>query len=93
MLALLPVLDRVRKLAWVRAVMKGMGPAVIGVLVVSLARLTPAAIPDPLALLILIATIATALALRLGPFKLMGGGAVVGVLRGQLPLEVLSHHF
>src|SRR5262249_36638237 len=41
MLALLPVLDRVRKLAWVRAVMKGMGPAVIGVLVVSLARLTP----------------------------------------------------
>ena len=45
MLALLPVLDRVRKLAWVRAVMKGMGPAVIGVLVVSLARLTPAAIP------------------------------------------------
>ena len=86
MLAILPVLDRVRKLAWVRAVMKGMGPAVIGVLAVSLARLTPAAIPDPLALLILIATIATALALRLGPFKLMGGGAAVGVLRGQLPL-------
>jgi hypothetical protein len=46
----------------------------------------PAAIPDPLALLILIATITTALALRLGPFKLMGGGAVTGVLRGQLPL-------
>lgn len=37
-------------------------------------------------LLILIATITTALALRLGPFKLMGGGAVIGVLRGQLPL-------
>lgn len=53
----------------------------------------PAAIPDPLALLILIATITTALALRLGPFKLMGGGAVVGVLRSQLPLEVLSRHF
>ncbi len=68
MLAVLPVLDRVRQLAWVRAVMKGMGPAVIGVLGVALARLTPAAIPDPLALLILIATIAKALALRLGPF-------------------------
>jgi hypothetical protein len=53
----------------------------------------PAAIPDPLALLILIATITTALALRLGPFKLMGGGAVIGVLRGQLPLQILGRSF
>src|SRR5881398_109404 len=30
MLAVLPVLERVRKLAWTRAVMKGMGPAEIG---------------------------------------------------------------
>jgi chromate transporter len=87
------VLDRVRQLAWVRAVMKGMGPAVIGVLGVSLARLTPAAVPDPLALLILIATVAAAIALRAGAFQLMGGGAVVGVLRGQLPLGALTRHF
>src|SRR5262249_35901861 len=39
MLVILPVLDRVRQLAWMRAVMKGMGPAVIGVLAVSLVRL------------------------------------------------------
>src|SRR5262249_1504793 len=39
MLAILPALDRVRKLAWVRAIMKGMAPAVIGVLAVSLVRL------------------------------------------------------
>src|SRR5215813_197742 len=43
MLVVLPVLDRVRKLAWMRAVMKGMAPAVIGVLAVSLVRLVPAA--------------------------------------------------
>src|SRR5258705_12753412 len=42
MLAILPVLDRVRKLASVRAVMRGMAPAVIGILAVSLARLAPA---------------------------------------------------
>src|SRR5262249_11997644 len=57
MLAVVPVLDRVRQLAWVRATMKGMGPAVIGVLAVSLVRLAPAAMPDPFALAVLSATI------------------------------------
>src|SRR5262249_46498789 len=42
MLAILPILDRVRQMMWVKAVMKGMGPAVIGVLAVSLIRLAPA---------------------------------------------------
>src|SRR5438105_5472062 len=58
MLAILPVLDPVRQMAWVKATMKGMAPAVIGVLAVSLIRLSPAAVPDPFALLILIGTIA-----------------------------------
>lgn len=93
MLAILPVLDRVRQLAWVKAVMKGMGPAVIGVLVVSLGRLSPAAIPDPFALAILIGTVVGAMALRTGAFKLMFGGAVAGVLRDQLPLGALTRRF
>jgi chromate transporter len=93
MLAILPVLDRVRQMAWVRATMKGMAPAVIGVLAVSLVRLSPAAVPDPFALLILIGTVATTLALRVGAFKVMIGGAVLGVLRSQLPVSVLTRHF
>jgi chromate transporter len=93
MLAILPILDRVRTMTWVKAVMKGMGPAVIGVLAVSLARLSPAAVPDPLALAILVGTIGAAFALRMGAFKLMFGGAVVGVLRNQLPLGALTRHF
>ena len=93
MLAILPVLDRVRQLACVKAVMRGMGPAVIGVLAVSLIRLSPAAVPDPLALAILIGTLAAAMALRVGAFKLMFGGAAVGVLRSQLPLGVLTRPF
>ena len=93
MLAILPVLDRVRQLAWVKAVMKGMGPAVIGVLAVSSVRLSPAAVPDPLALAILIGTVVAALAFRVGAFRLMLGGALVGVLRGQLPLGALTRHF
>ena len=86
MLIILPVLDRVRKLAWMRAVMKGMGPAVIGVLAVSLIRLAPAALPDPFAMVILAATLIALMALRIGAFKLMMAGAVLGVLRSYLPV-------
>jgi chromate transporter len=93
MLAILPVLDRVRRLAWVKAVMKGMSPAVIGVLAVSLVRLSPAAVPDPLALAILIGSVVAALAFRIGPFRLMLGGAVLGVLRSQLPYSALTRPF
>jgi chromate transporter len=84
MLAVLPVLDRVRQLTWVKAVMRGMSPAVIGVLAVSLVRLAPAAIPDLFALAILVGAIVVALALRVGAFQLMLGGAVLGLLRRQL---------
>ena len=93
MLAILPILDRVRQLAWMKAVMRGMSPAVIGVLAVSLVRLSPAAVPDPLALLILIGTIAATLAFRVGAFKLMLGGAVLGVVRSWLPPSVLTRPF
>ena len=85
MLGVLPVLDRVRKLAWVRAVMKGMAPAVIGVLAVSLFRLAPAALPDAIAVAVLAATLLVLVAFRIGAFKLMVAGALVGVLRSSLP--------
>jgi chromate transporter len=86
MLIILPVLDRVRKLAWMRAVMKGMGPAVIGVLAVSLIRLAPAALPDPFAIMILAATLVALMVFRIGVFKLMIAGAALGVLRSYLPV-------
>src|SRR6266542_5641310 len=50
MLAILPALDRIRKLVWTRAALRGIAPAVIGVLAVSLVRLAPYALPDVLAL-------------------------------------------
>jgi len=81
MLTILPVLDRIRQLGWVRAVMKGMGPAVIGVLAVSLVRLAPTAAPDLFAFAILTGTIVAAIAFRVGAFTLMIGGAVLGILR------------
>src|SRR5207245_5177979 len=57
MLSVLPVLDHVRKLVWTKAAMRGIGPAVIGVLGVSLVRMAPHALPDVLAAVTLIATV------------------------------------
>jgi len=58
-----------------------------------LVRLSPAAIPDPSALAILIVTVIAAMAFHIGAFKLMLGGAIAGVLRSQLPLGALTRHF
>src|SRR5262249_62306936 len=49
MLVLLPVFERVRTLAWTKAAMRGVGPAVMGVLAVFLIRMAPHALPDPMA--------------------------------------------
>ena len=84
MLAILPVLDRVRKVAWMRAAMKGMGPAVIGILAVSLVKLVPHALPDPLAIVILIATLAALLYSKIGAMTLIPAGGVLGVLRSRV---------
>jgi chromate transporter len=95
MLAILPALDRVRTLAWTRAVIKGMGPAVIGLLAVSLLRLAPYALPDPFAVALFALTLAALAFSRLGPFRAMLAGALLGVLRSRLSsvpgLKVAGH--
>ncbi len=83
MLALLPVFDRVRSLMWMRAAMRGIGPAVIGVLAVSLLRLAPYALPDPFAVVLLGATVIALMSWRVGTIKLMLAGSVLGVLRSR----------
>ncbi|HEV8472063.1 MAG TPA: chromate efflux transporter [Methylomirabilota bacterium] len=84
MLALLPVLDRVRALRWTKAALKGMGPAVIGLLAVSLLRLAPHAVPDAFAAATLVATVAALTLWRVGAMKLVACGALLGVLRSRL---------
>ena len=66
--------------------MRGMGPAVIGVLAVSLVRLAPAALPDLFAVVILAATVMALLALHVDAFKVMIAGAFLGILRSYLPV-------
>ena len=81
MLAILPALDRFRKLAWMRAVMRGMGPAVIGILAVSLVRLAPYAVPDRVSIGILAVALVLMSLTQMSAFRLVIGGAIVGVVR------------
>ena len=83
MLAILPVLERVRRLTWTRAVLRGMGPAVVGILAVSLFRLAPHALPDLFAVAILIVSLAGLIVYRLGPVRLMIAGSSLGALRAH----------
>jgi chromate transporter len=86
MLSIVPALKRFRELLWLKAAMKGITSAVIGVLVVSLARLLPHAAPDAFTLALLALTIAVILLWRLSPLPLMVGGSVAGVLVRLRPL-------
>ena len=81
MLALMPVFDRVRKLVWTKAALQGIGPALIGVITVSLVQMAPHALPDLFAIAVLIATVIALLVWRFSALKLIFAGAVFGVLR------------
>ena len=83
-LPILPIYERVRKLVWTTAAMKGIGPAVMGILAVKLGQMAPHALPDFVAVAILIATIITLVMSRIGPVKIMIAGSVLGVLRSRL---------
>lgn len=84
MLSILPVFDRVRNLQWMKAALKGIGPAVIGILTVSLTQMAPHAVPDNFAIVIFALTVIMLLAWRVGAIKIMLGGALAGVLRDRL---------
>jgi len=90
MLAILPMFDRVRKLVWTRAALKGIAPAVIGVLAVSLVRLAPHALPDAFAVGTMIATVIVLLAWRVATLKIVLLGAVLGIVRNRIVLSTVT---
>lgn len=84
MLSILPAFERARQLVWTKAAMKGIGPAVIGTLAVSLLQMAPHALPDAFAMVLFAGTVAALLAWQVGAIKLMVLGASLGVLRDRL---------
>ncbi len=91
MLSILPMLKRMGNLAWLKAFMRGVGPAVIGALAVSLGQLAPHAAPDWTAWALLLGTIMIMLWRNIGPLAFMLGGASIGlVLKERLLRRVLN---
>lgn len=84
MLSILPVFDRVRDVRWMKAALRGIGPAVIGMLTVSLLQMAPHAVPDGFAIFLFALTVMALLWWRLGSLKVMLGGALLGMLRERL---------
>jgi chromate transporter len=65
--------------------MRGVGPAVIGALAVSLMQMAPHAAPDPFTWALLALTVGLILLRNVGPLPLMFGGGVIGLLsKGRL---------
>ena len=84
MLSVVPVFDRVRRIAWMSAALKGIGPAVIGMIAVTLLQMLPQAVPDIITGCMTVATIVAIIAWRLSPLRLMAvGGAIGAALRAR----------
>ena len=79
-LSILPLLRKMKDLQWLKAFMRGVVPAVIGALAVSLVQMTPHAAPDPFTWVLLALTIGVMLLGKVGPLPLMSGGALIGLL-------------
>lgn len=79
-LSILPFLDRVRELAWVKAAMRGIAPAVVGTIAVTVFQLVPHAAPDAFSAVLLVVTVAVLLAWRLPVISLVLAGGLIGIL-------------
>ena len=79
-LSILPLLRRMKDLLWLKALMRGVAPAVIGALGVSVVQMAPHAAPDIFTWCLLGGTIAIVLSSKLGPLPLMAGGGALGFL-------------
>jgi len=84
MFALLPVFERVRALGWAKGALQGMVAGIIGVLAVTLVRLTPHAVVDPFSAVIFVCAVTALLLWRVAPLKMVAGGAVLGIVRRRL---------
>lgn len=80
MLSILPWFAQIKRWSWTRAALKGISPAVIGLLVVALAEMLPAAVTDVFTALLLIGAVAALMLGRVGPLPPMLAGAAAGLV-------------
>jgi chromate transporter len=89
MLSIVPVLDTVRRLGWIKAAMRGISPAVIGTIAVTILQLAPHAAPDAFTAVVLALTVVAMLAWKLPVLtSLLCGGAIGILARSRLLLRL-----
>ena len=89
MLSIVPVLDRVRRLAWIKAALRCISPAVIGTICVTLVQLAPHAAPDAFTAVVLALTVLAFLAWRFSVFPALVCGGLLGILSRSRVLHLL----
>lgn len=82
MLSILPVYERIQRIRWMKAALRGISPVVIGMIAVSLFQMLPNAILDVLTAAVAITTLAVLPLWRASPLALMAGGGGLGLLLG-----------
>ena len=86
----MPVLNRFRQIAWIKAAMRAISAAVIGVLAVSIAHLAPHAAPDAFTMVLMVLTIVVMVAFSLAPLKMIIAGSLVGIASRLRPIHRLK---
>src|ERR1043166_8418032 len=89
-LSILSLLQRMKDLQWLRAFMRGVAPAVIGALAVSLVQIAPHAAPDVFTWILMALTVGVILLRNVGPLPLVASGAVIGLLAKNEFVERLA---
>lgn len=80
MLSILPWMARIKEWRWMKAALKGIGPAVIGLLLVALGQMIPAAVTDVFTGALMLAAVAGLMIWRVGPLPPLMAGAAAGVI-------------
>lgn len=79
MLSILPWMARIKEWRWMKAALKGIGPAVIGLLIVALGQMLPAAVTDVFTGVLMLAAVSGLMIWRVGPLPPVLAGAAVGL--------------
>jgi chromate transporter len=89
LMSILPWLERFRALKWVRAAMRGVSPAVVGAIALTVVHLAPTAAPDAFTGALFVITIACLLLWQMPAVPAAVGGGMLGILaRSSLLLRL-----
>ncbi len=78
MLSLLPFLEHIKRIEWMKAALKGISPAVIGVSAMVLLQMLPAGIKDGMTVILALAALVALWLWRIGPLGPLLVGGIAG---------------